>query len=149
VIAILLALWTLVGVLALVWLVWRAHQRRLARRQAVTQAVDNQDADWIYGNRVERRPAGPTEEAKREAEAIVTGAKLEAQEILARAQRARDHVEVELAREQAQVAEKSKKLTEFLAHALEQVERASANGAANDQDLDELEAMRKELGSAE
>ena len=129
------------------------RHRRLAKRQSVTPAVGNQDEDWIYGDRAERltrrRPPGPAEEAKLEAEAIVADAKVKAQEILAGTERARDHVEAELAREQAEVAEKSKRLSDFLANALEEVERALANGSASAHDLDELEAMRKELGSTE
>jgi hypothetical protein len=129
------------------------RHRRLAKRQSVTPAVGNQDAEWIYGDRAKqlprRPPPGPTEEARLESEAIVRDAKLEAQEILARAQRARDHVEAELAREQAEVAEKSKRLSDFLANALEEVDLASANGSASAHDLDELEAIRKELGSTE
>ena len=111
------------------------------------------DAEWIYGDRAERkpqaRPRGLNEEARLEAEAIVRDAELKAREILASAERARSRVEAELAREQAHMAEKSKKLSEFLSNALEEVERASANGRASAHDLDELEALREELRSTE
>jgi vacuolar-type H+-ATPase subunit H len=115
--------------------------------------VGDLDAEWIYGDRAERKPqARPrevNEEATLEAEAIVRDAELKAREILAAAERARSRVEAELAREQAQMAEKSKKLSEFLSNALEEVERASANGRASAHDLDELEALREELRSTE
>lgn len=159
-IPILASLWALVGVLALVWLVWsgrlgpsRTRQRRVAKRQSSTPAVGDLDSEWIYGDRAERKPqARPqelTEEARLEAEAIVKDAEHKAHEILAAAERARSQVEAELAREQAHMAEKSKKLSEFLANALEEVERASANGAASPHDLGELEALRDELRSTE
>ena len=45
------------------------------------------------------------------------------------------------------MAERSKKLSDFLADALEEVERASANGSASAEDLAELEALRDELRS--
>ena len=89
------------------------------------------------------------EEATLEAEAIARDAELKAREILATAERARNRVEAELAREETQMAEKSKKLSEFLSNALEEVERASANGRASAHDLDELEALREELRSTE
>ena len=111
------------------------------------------DAEWIYGDRAERKPqARPrevNEETTSEAEAIVRDAELKAREIIAAAEQARSRVEAELAREQAQMAEKSKKLSEFLSNALEEVERASANGRASAHDLDELEALREELRSTE
>ena len=74
-------------------------------------------------------------------------AELRAQEILGSAERTRSQVEAELAREQARMAERSKKLSDFLADALEEVERASANGSASAKDLAELEALRDELRS--
>jgi vacuolar-type H+-ATPase subunit H len=115
--------------------------------------VGDLDSEWIYGDRAERKPqARPqelTEEARLEAEAILKDAKHKAHEILAAAERARSQVEAELAREQAHMAEKGKKLSEFLANALEEVERASANGAASLHDLAELEVLRDELGSTE
>jgi vacuolar-type H+-ATPase subunit H len=152
-------LWALVGVLALAWLVWSGRlrltrERRPAKPQASARAASDLDAEWIYGDRAERkplaRPQEPTEEeARLEAEAIVKDAERKAHEILAAAERARSHVEAELAREQAHMAEKSKKLSEFLTNALEEVERASANGAASPPDLGELEALRDELRSTE
>jgi hypothetical protein len=157
VILILACLWTLVGVLALLWFVRRrlrlTSQRRPAKPQSSTRAVGDLDAEWIYGNRAERKPhARPqelNEEARLEAEAIVKDAELKAQEIVAAAERARSDVEAELAREQARMDERSKKLSEFLANALEEVERASANGSASAHDLGELEALREELRSTE
>jgi hypothetical protein len=158
VIPVLAGLWALVGVLALVWLVASGRlrltrQRQPAKSQSTARAVGDLDAEWIYGDRAERKPqARPrevNEEATLEAEAIVRDAELKAREILAAAERARSRVEAELAREQAQMAEKSKKLSEFLSNALEEVERASANGRASAHDLDELEALREELRSTE
>ena len=156
-IAALAILWALVGVLALLWLAWSGRlrltrDRRPAKPQASAGASDL-DAEWIYGDHAERRPqARPqelNEEARLEARAVVKDAELKAHEILAAAEHARSQVEAELAREQAHMAEKSKKLSEFLTNALEGVERASANGAASAHDLGELEALRDELSSTE
>jgi hypothetical protein len=158
VIPVLASLWALVGVLALAWLVWSGRlrltrERRPAKPQASARAASDLDAEWIYGDRAERKPLPRhqelTEEARLEAEAIVKNAELKADEILAAAERARSHVEAELAREQAHMAEKSKKLSEFLTNALEEVERASANGAPSPPDLGELEALRDELRSTQ
>ena len=158
-IPILAGLWTLVGILALVvWLVARGrlrrtHQPKPAKSQSTAGTGGDLDAEWIYGDRAERkpqtRPREPNQEARRAAEAIVNEAELKAREILAGAERERIRVEAELAREQAQMAEKSKKLSDFLANALEEVERASANGQASTHDLNELEALRDELRSTE
>jgi vacuolar-type H+-ATPase subunit H len=158
VIPVLAGLWALVGAVALIWLVASrrsrlTRQRRPEKAQSAARAVGDLDAEWIYGDRAERkpqaRPRGLNEEARLEAEAIVSDAELKAREILAAAERARSRVEAELAREQAHMAEKSKKLSEFLSNALEEVERASANGRASAHDLDELEALREELRSTE
>jgi hypothetical protein len=155
VIAALAILWALVGVLALLWLAWSGRLRltRGRRPQASARGASDLDAEWIYGDRAERRPqARPqelNEEARLEARAVVKDAELKAHEILAAAERVRSQVEAELAREQAHMAEKSKKLSEFLTNALEEVERASANGAASTHDLGELEALRDELRSTE
>jgi vacuolar-type H+-ATPase subunit H len=159
VIPILATLWVLVGVLALVWLLTSGRlrltrQRRPATLQPSTKPTGGDlDAEWIYGDRAERRPqarpAGEKEEAKVEAQAIVKDAELEAREILAAAERARGRVEAELASERAHMAEKSRKLSELLAHALEEVERASANGGASAHEVDGLEALRDELRRAE
>ena len=157
-IAALAILWALVGVLALLWLAWSGRlrltrDRRPAKPQASARGASDLDAEWIYGDRAERRPqAGPqelNEEARLEARAVVKDAELKAHEILAAAEHARSQVEAELAREQAHMAEKSKKLSEFLTNALEEVERTSANGAASAHDLGELEALRDELRSTE
>jgi len=155
VIAALAILWALVGVLALLWLAWSGRLRltRGRRPQASARGASDLDAEWIYGDRGERgpqaRPQELNEEARLEARAVVKDAELKAHEILAAAERARSQVEAELAREQAHMAEKSKKLSEFLTNALEEVERASANGAASAHDLGELEALRDELSSTE
>ena len=157
-IPVLAGLWALVGALALIWLVASrrlrlTRQRRPAKSQSTARATGDLDAEWIYGDRAERktqaRPRGLNEEAGLEAEAIARDAELKAREILATAERARNRVEAELAREETQMAEKSKKLSEFLSNALEEVERASANGRASAHDLDELEALREELRSTE
>jgi vacuolar-type H+-ATPase subunit H len=158
VIPVLAGVWALVGVLALVWLMWSGRLRLTRRRQPVksqssARAVGDLDAEWIYGDRAERKPRVTPqeliEEARLEAEAIVRDAELKAREIVATTERARGQVEAELARKQAHMAEKSKKLSEFLANALEEVERASVNGRASPHDLDELEALRDELRSTE
>jgi hypothetical protein len=88
------------------------RQRRPETPQSSKRAVSDLDAEWIYGDRAERKPqARPQEtEARLEAQAIVKDAERKAHEILAAAERARSHVEAELAREQAHMAEKSKKL---------------------------------------
>jgi hypothetical protein len=94
-----------------------------------------------------------TEEgARTEAAAIVREAELKAREIVAAAERARSQVEAELARERADLAEKSRRLAEFLTSALEEVERTSADGSrtAGAYDLDEeLEALQAELRRAD
>ncbi|MET0202090.1 MAG: hypothetical protein ABW114_15020 [Gaiellaceae bacterium] len=46
------------------------------------------------------------------------------------------------------MAEMSKKLSDFLANALEEVERASVNGSTSAEELAELEALRDELRSS-
>lgn len=157
-IQVLAVLWTVVGALVLFGLVWRAWLRpaRLRRRledgPANLPPADELDAEWIYGDRAERTsPAtvrGLEEEARGRAEAIVRAAELKAQEILASAERARSHVEEELALEQVRMAEMSKKLSDFLANALEEVESTSVNGSTTAEELAELEALRKELRSS-
>jgi hypothetical protein len=156
VIPVLAALWALVGALALVWLVASGRlrltrQRRPVKVQSTSSAAGDLDAEWIYGDRAERkpRPRELNEEANLEADAIVKDAELRAREIIAAAERARSRVEAELAREQAHMAEKSKKLSDFLANALEEVERASANGRASAHEVEELEALREELRNTE
>lgn len=152
-------LWAVVGagfLAALIWTGWlrpsRLRPRRSARPEASLPAADEVDAEWIYGDRLERRPRARTEEivqATDEAAAIVKVAERQAHEILASAERARSQVETELAREQARMAERSKRLSDLLANALEEVERPSANGSAKAQDLAELEALREELQNSE
>jgi len=155
VIAILAVLWALVGALALGWLLWhrsrRVWRRRPLRKPAEPAAHDF-DADWIYGDRGERRSRQDFREVEErardeaEAEAIVRDAELKALEILAESERERSQVHAELARERADLAEKSKRLSEFLANTLEEVERASANGSSTtSHDLEELEALQDEL----
>jgi len=158
VIPVLAGLWALVGALALVWLVASGRlrltrQRRPVKAQSTSRAPGDLDAEWIYGDRAERKPQPKprelNEEARLEADAIVKDAELKAREIIAAAERARSRVEAELAREQAHMAEKSRKLSDFLANALEEVERASANGRASAHDVEELEALREELRNTE
>ena len=78
-------------------------------------------------------------------------AELRAHDILAQSERERSQVEAELALERADLAEKSKRLSEFLANALEEVESALANGSSttNASDLRELEALHDELRGTE
>jgi hypothetical protein len=152
-------LWAVVGALIVVGLVWRGwlgpsrvRRRSSARPEANVPAADEPNAEWIYGDRPEGKPRarpGEIEEATQEAGAIVKAAELRAQEILTSAERVRRQVEAELAHEQARMAARSKKLSDFLAHALEEVERPSANGSTSAQDLAELEALREELQSSE
>jgi hypothetical protein len=88
-------------------------------------------------------------EAERAAEAIVEGAELKAREALIEAEHQRARLEQEMqevAREQALMAVKHRKLSEFLLTALEEIERTSANGSANIRGLEEL---RDELHSTE
>jgi hypothetical protein len=159
VIVILAALSALVGVLALGWLLWRRRRRlsrtRLPHGPRADSPAHDLDADWIYGDRGNRAPGAhrrETEEnARREAEAIIRDAELRAHDILAQSERQRSQVEAEMARERADLAEKSKRLSEFLANALEEVERASGNGSAmtSASDLEELEALHDELRGTE
>ena len=155
-----MVLWTVVGAFLLFGLVWRAWlrparlRRRLEEGPANLPAADDLDAEWIYGDRPERKPlARPeeiAEEARREAQAIVNDAELKALEILTSAERARTRSEAEIAREQARLAETSERLSRFLANALEEVERASANGSTvTTHDLGELEALRDDLRATE
>jgi hypothetical protein len=159
VIVILAALSALVGVLAIGWLLWRRRRglsrTRLPHGSRADSAAHDLDADWIYGDRgnralgVHRRET--EENARREAEAIIRDAELRAHEILAQSDHQRSQVEAELARERADLAEKSKRLSEFLANTLEEVERASANGSATTSasDLEGLEALHDELRGTE
>ena len=158
-IQILATLWAVVGVLLLVGLVWsrssrpsRARQRGPATSEATIPAAD--DDEWIYGDRPERKslvkPEEMAEEARREARAIVRDAELKALEILTSAERARSRSEAELAREQARLADKRERLSQFLANALEEVDQASANGSTvSAHDLGDLEALRDELRRTE
>jgi hypothetical protein len=85
------------------------------------------------------------EKAEREAAAIVKNAEVKAGDALVGVERARARLEQEMqevAREQARMAAKHEKLSEFLLTALEEIERASANGSAN---VDGLQELRDEL----
>ncbi len=156
-IPILAGLWAFVGVVALCWLAWsRRHSFRPSRsrqRREADSSARNVDADWIYGDRGERKPRRPrpTAEEASEAREIVADAERQARDILAEADRVRKEVEAELAAERADLALKSKRLFEFLANTLEEVERAGANGssAMTAHDLEELEAMHDQLSDTE
>jgi hypothetical protein len=84
--------------------------------------------------------------AEREAEAILKDAELKAGEALTGVERARGRLEEEIqevAREQARMAAKQKRLSELLLKALEEIEGASANGSTNIGGLQELrDALR-------
>jgi hypothetical protein len=158
VIQVLAVIWAFVGTVGLAALLWTGSlassplRRLRSRRETVTPAADEVDAEWIYGDRPERRPRTRSNEIERatdQAAAIVKAAEREAHEILASAERARSRVEAELAQEQARMAERSKRLSDFLMSALEEVERTSANGSPSAQDLAELELLREELQSGE
>jgi hypothetical protein len=89
------------------------------------------------------------EKAEREAAAIVKNAELKAGEALIGVERARARLEQEMqevAREQARMAAKHEKLSEFLLTALEEIERATGKGSATRGGLQEL---RDELRSTE
>jgi hypothetical protein len=161
-IAILAILWAVVGTLALGWLVWtgrlgprrRPDQRRAHPRMEESSARDF-DAEWIYGERSRgkprRSPQETDEQAKGAAGGTVREAELRARDIAVAAERARSEVEAELARERADLAEKSRRLAEFLASTLEEVERASANGSGpvSAEDVEKLEALQDELRGGE
>jgi hypothetical protein len=157
VIPILAGLWAFVGVVALCWLAWsRRHSFRPSRsrqRREADSSARNVDADWIYGDRGERKPRRPrpTAEEGSEAREIVADAERKARDILAEADRVRKEVEAELAAERTDLALKSKRLFEFLANTLEEVERAGANGSSTmtAHDLEELEAMHDQLSDTE
>jgi vacuolar-type H+-ATPase subunit H len=89
------------------------------------------------------------DKAEREAQAIVKNGELIAREALTGVERERGRLEQqmqEVAREQALMAVKQKRLSEFLLTVLEEIERASANGSANIAGLQEL---REKLRSTE
>jgi gas vesicle protein len=138
-----------------VWSRRRGLWRTRPRGRPAESVARDFDADWIYGDRDERKPRPhlreTEEKARSEAEAIVREAELKAHDILAESERERSRVEAELARERADLAAKSKRLSEFLANTLEEVERASANGssATSVHDLEELEALQDELRGTE
>lgn len=161
-IAILAVLWAVVGILALGWLLWtgrlgprRTPEQRRAQRRMADSSAASFDAEWIYGERARRTPRPSLQEmeerARREAEAIVRDAELKARNIIAGAEGARREIVAELAREQADLAEKTSRLAEFLAGTLEEVERDSANGsgAVSAHDLEQLEALQDELRGGE
>jgi hypothetical protein len=91
--------------------------------------------------------------ARGEAEAIVQAAELKAGEALVEVERARGRLEREVqrvAREQALMTAKHKKLSDLLLTALEEIERASANGSTNVRDLGGLqEELRDTLRGTE
>jgi F0F1-type ATP synthase membrane subunit b/b' len=91
--------------------------------------------------------------ARGKAEAIVQAAELKAGEALVEVERARGRLEREVqrvAREQALMTAKHKKLSDLLLTALEEIERASANGSTNVRDLGGLqEELRDTLRGTE
>lgn len=93
------------------------------------------------------------EKASREAEAIIQAAEAKAGEALVEVERARGRLEREVqrvAREQALMTAKHRKLSDLLLTALEEIERASANGSATPHDLGGLqEELRDTLRSTE
>ena len=100
--------------------------------------------------RAERERRELLEKAWQEADAIVKEAELKAGEALIAVERARGRLEQELqevAREKTLVVERQQKLSEFLLKALEEVERASADGSASIHDLAELRELRERLSS--
>jgi hypothetical protein len=162
VIAILAALWAVVGILALGWLLWtgrlgprRTPEQRRAQRRMAESSAASFDAEWIYGERARRAPRPTAQEVEERATcvavAMVWEGVLGAGDLVAAAERARTQVEADLAREQADLAEKSRRLAEFLAGTLEEVERASANGSGtvSAHDLEQLEALQDELRGGE
>jgi hypothetical protein len=157
VIPILAGLWAFVGVVTLCWLAWsRRHSfwtSRSRQRREADSSVPNVDADWIYGDRGERKPGRPrpTAEEASEATVIVADAERQARDILAEADRVRKEVEAELAAERADLALKSKRLFEFLTNTLEEVERPATNGSSpmTAHDLEELEAMHDQLSDTD
>jgi hypothetical protein len=89
------------------------------------------------------------ERAEQEAAALVKDAELRAGEVLVEVERARARLEQdmqELAREQARMAAKHERLSEFLLTALEEIERASPNGSTS---IGGLQELREELRSTE
>jgi cell division septum initiation protein DivIVA len=110
-----------------------------------------EEADELVA-RAERERRELLEKAWQEADAIVKEAELKAGEALIAVERARGRLEQELqevAREKTLVAERQQKLSEFLLKALEEVERASADGSASIHDLAELRELRERLYSSE
>jgi hypothetical protein len=102
--------------------------------------------------RAERERRELLDKAWQEADSIVKEAELKAGEALVAVERARGRLEQELqevAREKTLVAERQQKLSEFLLKALEEVERASADGSASIHDLAELRELRERLQSSE
>jgi hypothetical protein len=102
--------------------------------------------------RAERERRELLDKAWQEADSIVKEAELKAGEALIAVERARGRLEQELqevAREKTLVAERQQKLSEFLLKALEEVERASADGSASIHDLAELRELRERLYSSE
>jgi cell division septum initiation protein DivIVA len=97
----------------------------------------------------ERAALEMNDKADQEAAAIVKNAELKAGEVLIEVERARgrlEHEMQELAREQARMAAKHERLSEFLLTALEEIERASPNGSAQ---IGGLQELRDELQSSD
>ena len=97
----------------------------------------------------ERAALEMNDKAEQEAAVIVKNAELKAGEVLIEVERARARLEQEmqeLAREQARMAAKHERLSEFLLTALEEIERASPNVSAK---IGGLQELRDELQSPE
>jgi cell division septum initiation protein DivIVA len=206
VIPILAGLWALVGVLALVWLVWSGRlgpsrtRQRFERRGSITPSpeeirhvsissrlggYDRRETDQLLSeiadsfelvwhqrsdlyDEVKRLQVEVQDADRRQqvqsAETAGLQARLKYREVtIAKLREEVERMEAdrgalfadserartELARERAQMAEKSKRLSEFLANVLEEVER-TANGSASVRDLDGLqEELRDTLRDSE
>jgi regulator of protease activity HflC (stomatin/prohibitin superfamily) len=161
VIAALTILWATVGVAALAWLIWTATRNRTGatdggrggRRAAEPSPAGLADDEWIYGARARPRPSLLEIEAaaERDADGIVKEAERKAREIVAAAEQERSRMEKQLARDQADLAEKTRRVADFLASMLAEVERTAANGSGtvSTHELEVLEALEDELRRAE
>lgn len=117
--------------------------RAASEAEAVLSDAKREAAEILAHARSEGQ--GMQEKARLDAEAIVQAAELKAGEALVEVERARGRLEREVqrvAREQALMTAKHKKLSELMLTALDEIERASANGSAS---LHELGGLQEEL----